>query len=378
VVVLGQPALRRHRGVGHRRLAGRADHVGRAVSRLVERRYGRVVDVGHALWWHRVVEQLGDAEVEQLGQELAGALDHHHVRRLEIAVHDAGLMRSLHDRSDALEERHELSQRHRAMCRHPLSERDPVNTFHGYPEQSVVLLDAKRVDVCGIGMVEPRREPGLAQKASHDHAASTQLTVQDLDDRFSSKQRLLAGIHGSETARSDSPAKDELSKSSPGQIVATRALVSMLLILVPVNEQALGESAELVLKLSQTVRVLPHIPPAHDAPLEQLPKPIVDVRDRSTYPSIMVYRRPGQNLEPRVEHVPLTVETLEHVRGYLFRCCGKRRERYIHLGELPIDRFEGHERARLRLAGGPGRRLGPKRDRRLERELSTSVAGSFP
>ena len=138
----------RRRGItGHRRSAGRGN--------VVVRRQGQAVDVGRAVRQHRAVEQLGDAEVEQLGQSLAGALDDHHVRRLEITVHDAMLVRGLHDLGDPLEERHKLLKRHRTVRSQPLGERDTMNTLHGNPPKLVVLLEAERVDVGGVGMVEP-------------------------------------------------------------------------------------------------------------------------------------------------------------------------------------------------------------------------------
>jgi len=40
---------------------------------------------------------LRDPEVEQLRQQLAGALDHHHVRALDVAVDDAELVRGVND-----------------------------------------------------------------------------------------------------------------------------------------------------------------------------------------------------------------------------------------------------------------------------------------
>jgi len=43
--------------------------------------------------------------------------------------------------------------------------------------------------------------------------------VQNLDDRFSSQQSLLAAIHCSETASGDQLANDELSKYSPEKVV---------------------------------------------------------------------------------------------------------------------------------------------------------------
>jgi len=54
-------------------------------------------------------------------------------------------------RVGALEERHELAERHRAVRGQPLGERYPLHPLHRDPEQPVVLLDAERVDVGGVG-----------------------------------------------------------------------------------------------------------------------------------------------------------------------------------------------------------------------------------
>jgi hypothetical protein len=143
-VVLGQPdgiARRRRRRVGRRRLARRTCRAGQAVlGQRLGRRRGQVVDGRQPLRQHHALEQLGDPEVEQLGQELAGALDHHDARWLEIAVHDAAIVRGVHDLGDALEEHHELPERHRAVPGQPLGKRDSLHALHGDPQQLVPLL----------------------------------------------------------------------------------------------------------------------------------------------------------------------------------------------------------------------------------------------
>ena len=178
--------------------------------------------VGQAFRKRCAVQQLGDAEVEQLGQLLPGTLDHHHVRRLEITMQNSGLVRRLHHRRDALEERHELRKRHRPMRLQPLRERDAVHAFHGDPQQRVLLLDAERIDMRCIRMIEPRRQPSLAQETLHDGVAAAQPAVKDLDDCLSPQQRLLAAVHRSETALADLLAKNELANLSSGKVVLVR------------------------------------------------------------------------------------------------------------------------------------------------------------
>jgi len=60
-----------------------------------------------------------------------------------------------------IEERHELIERHPPVGREPARERHALHELHRQPEQPIVL-GAERVDVRGIGVIEPRRELRLA------------------------------------------------------------------------------------------------------------------------------------------------------------------------------------------------------------------------
>ena len=71
------------------------------------------------------------------------------------AKRSKGISAFIVDLGDPLEERHKLLKRHRTVRSQPLGERDTMNTLHGNPPKLVVLLDAERVDVGGVGMVEP-------------------------------------------------------------------------------------------------------------------------------------------------------------------------------------------------------------------------------
>jgi hypothetical protein len=99
--------------------------------------------------------------------------------------------------------------------------------------------------MCGIGVVEPRREPGLAQKALHGDVAPAQPLVQDLDDRFSSKLWLLAAIDLAVSTFANRLAKNEPADGAPGQVDIMSSLVQPARILVPVQilvkEQPPGE-----------------------------------------------------------------------------------------------------------------------------------------
>ena len=137
--------------------------------------------------------QLGDAEIEQLGQEPAGAREHHDVGRLEIAVDDALLVRGVHDLADALERTARSARAAARPARQQLLERRAAHQLHRDPEDAVGL-GAERVDVRRVRMVEPRREPRLAQEALNRLLGGAMIRAQDLDHRLALEQRLLGAI----------------------------------------------------------------------------------------------------------------------------------------------------------------------------------------
>ena len=109
------------------------------------------------------VAELRDAEVEQLRQQLAGALDHHHVAALDVAMDDAEVVRAVDDLAQPPEQRAEDRRRDRAAAVDELVERRAAHVLHRDP-QLAVGLGAERVDVRRVRVVEPRRELGLAQE----------------------------------------------------------------------------------------------------------------------------------------------------------------------------------------------------------------------
>jgi hypothetical protein len=135
-------------------------------------------------------------------------------------VHDPALVGRLDDLGDALEERHELRKQHRPVIGQPALQREALHELHRDPQKPVVLLGAKRVDMRGVGVIEPRRQLRLAQEALDLDVVAAQPVVQHLDDGFTAKRWLLAAIHHAEPAFVESFAKHELSKFSPGKIVS--------------------------------------------------------------------------------------------------------------------------------------------------------------
>jgi hypothetical protein len=63
------------------------------------------------------LQSFRDAEVEQLREQLSGALDHHDVSALDVAVHDPELVCRMHDLAQTREQRPEQGRRHRPPSR---------------------------------------------------------------------------------------------------------------------------------------------------------------------------------------------------------------------------------------------------------------------
>jgi serine/threonine protein kinase len=96
-----------------------------------------------------------DPEAEQLGDQTARALDHHHVRGLQVEMFDPSLVRGLDHLRDALEERHEPCERHRPVRLQPALERDALHQLHRNPGQVVLAFDPEGVDMSRVRMIEP-------------------------------------------------------------------------------------------------------------------------------------------------------------------------------------------------------------------------------
>jgi hypothetical protein len=137
-------------------------------------------------------------------------------------MHDPALVRGLHDLGHALEERHEAIERQRPALAQPVIERGALDSLHRDPEQPIVVLDPERIDVRGVGMIEPRRQLRLAHEPLHDHVVVAQAAMEHLDDRLAAEQRLLAAVHRAESAAADPLAEHELADRPPSKIVPLR------------------------------------------------------------------------------------------------------------------------------------------------------------
>jgi len=101
---------------------------------------------------------------------------------------DAAIVRRMNHLGEALEERHELVERHRPVCGQPLLERDAVDQLGREPLQAGFTVEPDVVDVRRVGMLELR----------HRHVALQRgfigLLVQHPDDHVSLEEPLLPPI----------------------------------------------------------------------------------------------------------------------------------------------------------------------------------------
>jgi len=94
-----------------------------------------------------------------------------------------------------------------------------MNRLHRNPQQAIILLGAKRVDVRGVGMIEQRGQLRLAQEALDLNVVAAQQVVQHLDDGFPPERFLSAAIDPAEPALVEGLEEDEISDLSPDKLV---------------------------------------------------------------------------------------------------------------------------------------------------------------
>ena len=197
-----------------------ADLLGRHVRGRAHAQAGRR-QIGAA---EGVVDQLGDAEVEQLEAEPASARHAHHVRRLEISVHDADAVRGGERRSEVLHDREHVGDRNRAALAQLLLEVATLQPFHdevGTPVWKVAEL----VDVDNVGMVNQVHRLGFLREPLQHDRRRRELAVQDLE-RGHALQRLVArAIDRGETATRTQALDDVVADLSAGaEVVGVQRL----------------------------------------------------------------------------------------------------------------------------------------------------------
>ena len=153
--------------------------------------------------------QLGDAEVEQLHERPARGRHEEDVVGLEIAVHDAGVVRGLEALEHLLRAGGRGRRRERPHAREELRERLADQQLHDEVREAVGRLidvghvhDVRRRDV--------RRQPRLLQEPRDEPGAARELGVQELE-RDPRPEELVARLpHGAHAPLADAAHQPEL------------------------------------------------------------------------------------------------------------------------------------------------------------------------
>ncbi len=140
-------------------------HVGQRRRAIAEHLFGRGVaqrhrgDTGARRGVAVVVDEFGDAEVEQVGNVVA--VDQN-VRGLQVAMHDQRAMRIGHRVADLHEQRDALTQA-RSPLPHPEREIDAFDVVHRQPG-TTAAVDAAIKQARDLRMLQARQNLALAQK----------------------------------------------------------------------------------------------------------------------------------------------------------------------------------------------------------------------
>ncbi len=163
----------------------------------------------------RDVAQAGDAEVEHLDQLgvlalVAGAADDHDVLGLEIAVHDAHVVRHAdggqHLRQDVDDAR--VGQR-RVLADH-LVERPPLDVLHRQVQQRAVVVLAEVEHAHRVGVLEARGGARLSLEALEEVLVARELLAQQLERDHAVQPELARAVHRADPSRGDHRLDHEL------------------------------------------------------------------------------------------------------------------------------------------------------------------------
>ena len=140
------------------------------------------------------IHRLGQTEVEHLHRAVVADL---HIRRLEISMDDALLVRGLERRRDLQRDRHRVGKSDRA-ARDVRGQILPLDELHDECDDSVALLEA--VDVRDVRMVQRRQRPGFAVEARAPVGVEGEGLGQDLDRDVPTQFRVRCAIDLAHTA----------------------------------------------------------------------------------------------------------------------------------------------------------------------------------
>jgi hypothetical protein len=188
--------------VGHHR---RRVQVGAAVERVADGLLGRHVDrraerdagLGQldAVVDLAAADDLGDAEVEDLGEVRVAVLGHQvDVLGLDVAVDDAGGVGVAQAAQHVAQDRQRPVRRDRRVGVHQIAERSAVEELH-HQEQRAVLELAEIRDVDAVGVIDAPDRDGLALEPAAQLGHRRQGGVEQLDRHRPPDRDVLAPVH---------------------------------------------------------------------------------------------------------------------------------------------------------------------------------------
>jgi hypothetical protein len=201
---------RRRRRLARERLAAREQlvqqHAGREqirapVDRLVRRLFGRhVVGAPHddADLRRPAEGQLRDAEVQDLDGPV---VENAHVARLDVAVHDAVLVRERQSRAQLDDDVELLVQRERRLRVHDLLEVPAPEKLH-HDERRVLFL-AELVDRHDVAVLQPRDGLRLAMEAVARRGVAGEIDQHQLDRDVALEHLVVRAVQHTHPAPSD-------------------------------------------------------------------------------------------------------------------------------------------------------------------------------
>jgi hypothetical protein len=155
------------------------------------------------------VDRLGQAEIEHFHRAVGS---HLHIRRLEVAVHDALRVSGVERVGDLARDRERLVQRHRAFG----DEVGKRGSFHElHHEGAAVAGSFEAVDGRDVGMIERRERFGLAREARHAVGILLPRRRQDLDRHVTAKVHVGGAVHFAHPTGADQGGDFIRAESSP-------------------------------------------------------------------------------------------------------------------------------------------------------------------
>ena len=148
------------------------------------------------------LDGLGDAEVEHLDEVAPAAVDEEDVLGLDVAVHDAALVRRAERRGCLAHDVEHAPLGERALALEQLRQAVPLEVLHD-DEGASVLGRARVGDVDDVLVADRRRQPRLLHQALRHLGAIEVLFAQHLDRHGLGQQHVRGLVHGAHAAFAD-------------------------------------------------------------------------------------------------------------------------------------------------------------------------------